>query len=135
MIEVTFLPILVAGIAVTIFGSLWYSPYVFGTMWMRDAGITPEMAERGKRRMGWYVFLAFLGAMLIAYVMNYFGISWGVYDWIGALELAFWCWAGFTLPVLLSSVLWEHKPFRYFLINSIYWLVAFVVIAFALLFV
>jgi hypothetical protein len=73
--------------------------------------------------------LALLASMLAAYVMSYFGIAWGVYDWIGAIELGFWCWIGFAAPALLGSVLWEQKPFRLYLINSLYWLVTLVVMA------
>jgi len=96
---------------------------------MRFSSITPEMVERGKKRMPLTMVLALLASMLAAYVMSYFGIAWGVYDWIGAIELGFWCWIGFAAPALLGSVLWEQKPFRLYLINSLYWLVPLVVMA------
>src|SRR5436853_4372875 len=109
MFEVTFLPILVAGIANVILGMVWYNPRVFGTSWMAGMNITPEMAEKGKKRMPLMAFISFLAAMLVAYVMDYFGIAWGVFDWIGAVELGFWCWAGFVAPTMLGMVLWEMK--------------------------
>jgi hypothetical protein len=135
MDQVTFIPILVAGIAGAVLGMIWYNPHVFGSSWMRMTGIMPEALERGKRRMPLYAFIGLLANMLIAYVMNYFGIAWGVSDWSTALQLAFWCWIGFTAPVLLSTVLWEHKPFRFYLINACYWLAAFAVMALILLYV
>src|SRR5271154_2671883 len=135
MNQVTFLPILFAGIANVIIGMIWYNPRVFGGIWMRMTSITPEQAERGKRRMPLYAFIGLLASMLIAYVMNYFGIAWGVYDWATALQLAFWCWIGFVAPVLLSTVLWERKPFRFYLINVSYWLVSFMIMALVLLYV
>ena len=73
--------------------------------------------------------VGFLAAMLIAYVMSYFGMAWGVADWIGALELSIWCWLGFTAPVLLGTVLWEQKPFKLYVINALYWFVVLVVMA------
>lgn len=127
--EVTFWPILAAGVASVLIGWVWYHPKVFGAAWMRLANVTPEMAERGKERMPFYVIFALLASMLVAYVMNYFGIAWGVYDWIGAIELGFWCWLGFVAPTMLGMVLWEQKPFRLYLINALYWLVAFVAMA------
>jgi hypothetical protein len=135
MNQVTFLPILIAGIASALLGALWYNPHVFGGVWMRMTTITPEQRERGKRRMPLYAFLGLLASMVIAYVMNYFGIAWGVYDASTALQLAFWCWIGFTAPVLLSTVLWEQKPVRFYLINAGYWLVSFAVMALVLLYV
>lgn len=129
MFEVTLLPIFIAGIANVILGTIWYHPRVFGTLWMRGAGITPEQAEMGKKKMPLMAGLGFLAAMMIAYVMNHFGIAWGVFDWIGAVELGIWTWLGFTAPVLLGSILWEMRPVSYFLINASYWLISFITIA------
>ncbi len=129
MFEVTLLPIFIAGIANVILGTIWYHPKVFGTLWMRGAGITPEQAEMGKKKMPLMAGLGFLAAMMIAYVMNHFGIAWGVFDWIGAVELGIWTWLGFTAPVLLGSILWEMRPVSYFLINASYWLISFITIA------
>jgi len=134
MVEVTFLPILAAGIVSLFTGYVWYHPRVFGGMWMRLSHITPESVEQGKRRMFVSVPLALLSSMLIAYVMNYFGIAWGVYDWVGAVELGFWCWVGFAAPVLLGTVLWEQKPVALYVLNASHWLVAFVAMALVLLF-
>lgn len=129
MFEVTFLPILASGIAAVLLGVFWYSPRVFGSAWMRMSGITPEAAEKGKRRMPLMAFFGLLAAMLIAWVMNYVGISLGVYDIVSAVVLGFWCWLGFVAPILLGSVLWEQKPFSLYLINASYWLVTLVVMA------
>ncbi|MEK7155682.1 MAG: DUF1761 domain-containing protein [Patescibacteria group bacterium] len=129
MFEVTLWPILAAGILNVVLGMIWYHPKVFGTAWMASAGITPEKAEAGKKKMPIMAFLAFLAAMVVAYVMNYFGIAWGVFDWIGAVELGFWCWIGFTAPTMLGMVLWEGKPVKYYAIVSGFWLVSFVAMA------
>ena len=129
MFEVTFLPILVAGIANVILGMIWYNPRVFGSAWMAGMTMTPEMAEKGKKRMPLMALISFLAAMVVAYVMNYFGIAWGVFDWIGAVELGFWCWVGFVAPTMLGMVLWEMKPFKYYAIVSGYWLVSFIMMA------
>ena len=134
MVEVNFFPILAAGIVSLFIGYVWYHPRVFGGIWMRLSHITPESVEQGKRRMFITVPLALLASMLIAYVMNYFGIAWGVYDWVGAVELGFWCWVGFAAPVMLGMVLWEQKPVVVYLINVLHWLVAFIAMALVLLF-
>lgn len=129
MFEVTFWPIFAAGIANVALGMIWYHPKVFGGAWMAKTGMTPEQAERGKKLMPVMAFIAFLAAMLVAYVMNYFGIAWGVFDWIGAIELGFWCWVGFVAPTMLGMVLWEMKPIKYYAIVSGFWLVSFITMA------
>ena len=134
MTEVTFLPVLLAGIASFVIGYAWYHPRVFGGAWMRLINVTPEHAEEGKRKMPVAAPVALLGNMLIAYVMNYFGIAWGVYDILTALELGLWCWIGFVAPTMLGMVLWEHRPVKLYLLNAAYWLVSFLVMAVILLF-
>ena len=112
-----------------VIGYIWYLPAVFGTVWMRMSNITPEMAEKGKKRMPFMAIVGLLGALLVAYVMSYVSAAWGFYTWQGALQLGFWCWAGFVAPTMLGTVLWEQKPFRLYLINVAYWLVAMLVMA------
>jgi hypothetical protein len=132
MTEVAFAPILLAGIVSAILGYIWFHPRVFGGVWMRLTGITPEQAERGKKRMWLMAIIGLLASMLIAYVMDYFGIAWGVYDVPSAINLGFWCWAGFVAPTMLGMVLWEQKPVRLYLINALYWLLSFIVMALVL---
>lgn len=127
---VTFWPIVAAGVASVLIGWVWYHPRVFGTAWMRLAGVTPEMAERGKKMMPLSVIVSLCGSMLIAYVMNYVGIAFHIFDWVGAVfELALWCWLGFVVPTSLGTILWEQRPFKLYLINTLYWLVTFIVMA------
>ena len=127
---VTFWPIVAAGVASVLIGWVWYHPRVFGTTWMRLANVTPEMAERGKKMMPLSVVVSLCGSMLIAYVMNYVGVAFHIFDWVGAVfELALWCWLGFVVPTSLGMVLWEQRPFKLYLINTLYWLVTFVVMA------
>ena len=127
MYEVTLWPVLAAGVANIVIGFIWYHPKVFGATWMQLANISPQVAESKKKLMPLMVFFGFCASVIAAYVMNHFGIAWGVFDWIGGVELGFWIWLGFVAPVLLGVVLWEGKSFKLFTINAGYWLVSFIV--------
>jgi len=134
MFEVAFLPILFAGVVSVVIGFVWYHPKVFGSAWVRLTNLSPEAVETGKKRMPLMAFFGLVASMLAAYVMNYFGVAWGVYDVIGAIELGFWCWIGFVAPTMLGIVLWEQKSFKLYLINVLYWLVSFIAMAIVLVF-
>jgi len=129
MIDPAIGAVVASGFAAVLIGMIWYHPKVFGGVWMRLSGITPEMQERGKRRMPLMGFFGFLAAMLVAYVMSYISAAWGFYNWVGAVQLGIWLWLGFVAPILLGQVLWEQKPFRVYLINALYWLVTLLVMA------
>ena len=133
MYDVNFFSVLAAGIVAALIGYIWYHPRLFGAAWMRMSNITPETAERGKRHRSLTALLGILASMLVAYVMGSFGAALHISGFVGAVELGFWCWSGFAVPVLLGQVLWEHKPLKLFLINALYWLVAFVAMALTLL--
>lgn len=129
MFEVNYIAVLVAGIASLVLGMIWYAPKVFGGAWMRMSNITPEMVERGKRKMPLMAFTALVAGVIMAYVLSFFAIAWGVFDVVGAVELSFWTWLGFMAPVLLGSVLWEQRPVKLYVLNAGYWLVSLIVMA------
>jgi hypothetical protein len=134
MYDVALLPILAAGIANVIVGMVWFHPKVFGSRWMREVNSTPEMIERGKRTMTRNAVIALVAGMLAAYVMDFFGMAYGVTDIWGAVQLGFWSWLGFTAVPMLGMVLWEQKSLRYYAIVSGGWLVSFVVMSLVLYF-
>lgn len=125
MFAVSFIPIFIAGFVTVALGWFWYHPKMFGTSWADMSGMSPELLEMGKRNMPMTIFYALLAAWLVAYVMSYFAIAWQVFDWISAIELAFWLWLGFVAPAMLGSVLWEQRPFKLYLINTGFWFFAF----------
>ncbi len=129
MYEVTLFPLLLAAVSNMILGMVWYNPRVFGNAWMRLANITPEMVEGSKKTMIPRMAAALVGALVVAYVLNWFGIAWGVYDWASAVELAIWIWVGFVAPLMLGSVLWEMRPLKLYILNVSYWLVALVLMS------
>lgn len=128
------LPILAAGVVSAIIGFVWYHPRVFGGIWMRFSGITPEAVERRARWMSATSFAALLASIAAAYAMRHFIAATGVYDTRGALELVAWVWAGFAAPALLGSILWEQRSFALYLVNAFYWFVALMAMAIVLLF-
>ena len=129
MIDPTIGAIVASGFAAVLLGMIWYHPKIFGGAWAHLSGMTPEMQATGKRRMPIMGFLAFLAAMLVAYVMTYVSAAWGFYNWTGGLQLGLWIWLGFVAPTMLGMVLFEQKPFRLYLINVFYWLVTLLVMA------
>jgi hypothetical protein len=118
-----------SAIFAVVIGAVWYHPRVFGSAWARLSGLSPETIEKGRKRMPIMACVGFLAALLIAYVMSYVSFAWGFTTSLGALMLGFWCWAGFVAPVMLGTVLWEQKPFKLYMINVMYWFVAFLVMA------
>lgn len=120
--------VLIASLLVMILGALWYSPLMFGRIWMRLAGIDEKKIATTKRdgMLRSYV-LAFLGTILMIYVVAHFILYLKISSIGEAFQFAFWIWVGLIAPVHLGTVLWEGKPVALYLINTGYYLAALLV--------
>lgn len=124
MVPVNYLAIVACAILSMVIGSLWYGP-LFGKPWMKMMGINPKGMKGSE--MGKLYGIQLVGSLVMAFVLAHSlvfakaylgeaGISAG-------LQTGFWNWAGFVGPVTLTSVLWEGKPWKLWLLNNGYYLV------------
>ena len=131
MVDVNYLAVLAAGISNMILGFLWYGP-VFGKQWMALSGRTPQSIEGQKGKgMGKSYTLAFVGALLMAYVMSHALIFASEYlgeeGLTAGLMTGFWNWLGFIAPVTLGTVLWDGKPWKLWILTNSYYLLSLLV--------
>lgn len=118
----------IGGICAVGIGALWYSPRVFGALWMHSVHMTPEDIEHSKKKMPVLVCAGFASATVLSCVLAYLMGALGVATLYETVALAIVLWLGFMVPVVLAPVLWEHKPLSYAAINGGYWLVTVVTI-------
>ncbi len=65
--EFNLLAILVAALSSFVAGFIWYNPKVFGTIWMKEIGMTEEKAQKGNMLK---IFgLTFVYAFMLAFMM------------------------------------------------------------------
>ncbi len=121
MFDVNLLAVLVSGIVAMILGGFWYSPLLFGNIWMKGMGFTEaDMKEAKKKGMALAYFLNFLAALLTAYVLAHFIQIAGAENMPDALMTAGWIWLGFMVTLTLGSVLWDNKKWSVFFVNIAY---------------
>ena len=122
--------VLVAAIASTAIGALWYSPLVFGKPWMKLMGITPEaVAATPRSSMVWSYVSGLISALVTSFILSKL-ISWVCNgSTSAALKLAGLVWLGFIAAIMVGSVIWEKKPWSLFFINAAYYLVSLIVMA------
>ncbi|HLC58816.1 MAG TPA: DUF1761 domain-containing protein [Candidatus Nanoarchaeia archaeon] len=133
MVQYTFslLPVVLGAVGAMIIGALWYSPLLFGNIWMKESKITPAQVEEAKKKGGmWKYYLgSFIATLVMIFVFASLAFSLSTKTITSAIGLAILVWLGFFIPVLLNSVLWEGKSFKLFLINIAHHLVALIVAA------
>lgn len=120
MESVNYLAVLVAAVVFFGIGSLWYTPILFGNVWLKEVGITPDEAAKGDmvKTMG----LGFIAVLLMTLTLAMFlrdsgysvveGARWGAYAGIG-----------FSGAIVLLNAAFEGKSWTYIAINAGYALV------------
>ena len=128
--SINWLAILVAGISSFILGGVWYSPALFGNAWMKENNLSEEAVRAGNKSkiFGWSFILSVLMAVNLGMFLadspascpvecaQHTDISWGA---TAGFLAGIWVFAGIAIVALF-----EHKSFRYILINGGYMLVA-----------
>lgn len=142
-----FIAILVAALATLVVGFVWYHPKVFGTIWMKETGMTEEQIAKGN--MAKIYGLTLLFSLLFAFMIPVLCVHQvGVFQAMGADESkALPSYAAFmadygnnfrsikhgilhgiesglflAFPLIAINGLFEHKSWRYILITSGYWI-------------
>lgn len=130
-IEVNLLAVLISAIIGMVIGALWYSPLLFGNLWMKLSGLTHEKINKMKRegKVGRSYLLTFIATLVGAYVLAHFVSYVGAQGFWNGVQLGFWAWLGFMVPITLNDFLWGDRSFKLFLLNACHHLVAIVVMA------
>jgi len=136
-IEINYVAILIAVVANFILGFIWYTP-LFGKVWAKEHGF--DMTQKppsGALAKGMIIMI--IGNFLMAYVFAHNIAVWNPVTWgqppadvspvMNAFTAAFFTWLGFFLPLDLNTVAWEMKSWKLFFINTVYHLLALIVVA------
>ncbi len=152
--EMNFYAVLVAALATLVVGFIWYSPALFANIWMRETGLTEEELKKGS--MIKIFGLTFIFSVMIAMIMQILCIhQFGPLGMIGGpdfVETAKPSYAAFmadygnafrtfkhgalhgfmsglflAFPLIAINGLFEHKSWKYILVNAGYWTVCMTV--------
>lgn len=118
-----FSAILLAGLVNMAIGALWYSPLLFGNIWMKGVKLNKTDIANSKG-MGLRYAVQFLMGLFMVYVLAHYIDYMQASTASQGAEVAFWPWAGFMLPLMVGEMLWSEKPFSVFIINASHYLFA-----------
>ena len=122
-ISIPLLGVLVASIAVFVIGGLWYSPLLFGRIWLRVNGYTPEHVEQIRRGIGRAYAVSFACYLVMATVLALLIGATETTTALGGIRLGAVCWLGFAATIGLTANMFSEKPLAAYLLDSGYHLV------------
>jgi len=122
--KVNFWSVLLAAVSYLIVGSLWYSPLLFGKLWIKLNGFCDEDLK-SSRPLWKILILSFLSAVVSSFVIAAVlgprqSLDFGAI--IGAIIAI--CWITMSK---LTDVLFENKPVKLFFLHAGFDLVSFMV--------
>ena len=128
-VNVNYLAVLAAAIVSFVIGWVWHSPVLFGKAWMKLSNMDKKKIESHKKsgKMCPSLFFQFAATLVTGYVLAYFVSYVGARTAMDGVVLGFWVWLGFFATTQLGMVLWENKPFKLYLINTLHYLVTLAV--------
>lgn len=136
MVPINGWAVFVAAIASMAIGFVWYGP-LFGKVWIGMMGWTAaDMTKAKAKGMTKQYVLMFIGSLVMAFVLAHALVFAQTYlqasDASSGFQVGFWNWLGFIAPVTLSSVLWEGKSWKLWILNNGYQLVTLIVMGYIL---
>jgi hypothetical protein len=118
-VDINYIAVLVAAIVSFVIGGLWYSPVLFGNLWMKLNKITQAQISAAKKKsMSKNYIGQFIVLLVTAYVLAY-GVDFAQATTIGAgIQAGFWIWLGFVATFTFGSVLWQGKSFKLWVLDN-----------------
>lgn len=119
--NINFVVVLIASVVGVILGAAWFSPYLFGKMWIKGMNLTSESSKKMWLSYSVTFVLTFISAYILAVLFNSLVVTGGIGS---VLLVPLLLWLAFTVPIAMNDYLWGNKPFTLILVGSGYTLVA-----------
>jgi len=119
------IPVIIAAVANFVLGAIWYSPKVFGSMWVKEMGVDEEEMKKSANMvmiLGGSFLLTLVSAITLGFIIRGAGhanLSAGIYA-------GFIVGLGFIFVTLWKHYLFERKSMRFLMINGGHDLLGFV---------
>jgi hypothetical protein len=127
--NINFLAVAVAVIASFIVGALWYSPVLFGKLWMHLTGTTQiEMKNSTNVKRAYTVNIigTIITALAIAVIFDYADIK-TPFEVLSAVLIL---WVGISMPFSFNDVIFGKKPIKLWALNGGHHLITLLVMGY-----
>jgi len=124
--HINYLAVLVSAIAYFAIGALWYSPVLFGKMWMEAKNVQPDPNRSGMAKL---FITTFILNLLCVFIAATFVSALGANSVADGINLGVRIALGFAVSTMGINYMYDNKPAKLFWIDSGYHIVGIVVAA------
>ena len=115
-LKINYVAVIATGFIAFILSLIWYSPLLFGKIWMEHRNSIPQSAP------GWTMFFAPLRELIVSYVMAMLIVRLAIVNWKEALKLAFLLWLAFQAVGMAGAIIWDNMPLKLGSVHAGDWL-------------
>ncbi len=116
------LPIIVAAVVNMIIGMFWYSPFLFGNIWLKLTEKKPEELREVSRVYSFSI----ITSLITASILDFFILIAQAGTIFDGIRIGVLIWLGFVATSTLAPYLFEGRPMKLYLLYIAYQLIAFV---------
>ena len=131
VLNINYLAVLIAAIVSVIIGMVWYSPVLFGKLWIKWSNFNTKMnkaqqaAHKKAAQKGMIIsfFVSIITAYILAVILSLIGSTTGP----AGAQIGLLVAVGFVATTSINSVLWENKSAKVYILNNAHHLVSFAI--------
>ena len=122
-LRINYWVVVAIGIMAFILSLIWYSPLVFGKIWMeyRNAPVQSSPA--------WTMAFAPLRELIAAYVLALLITRLMINDWKKAVKLILLLWLAFHAVGMAGAIIWDNMPWQLGMVHAGDWLMKMIFMA------
>ncbi len=121
--EINLFAVLVGAIVSIGIGMLWYSPILFGNVWLRLIGKSADEIEGAGPAMGLAALAAVISSLVLAMMVQAVGAA----TLLEGLVVGIVVWVGIGATATLVVTVYEGPPLSVWLLNAGYQLIVYAV--------
>lgn|SRR5512144_1718206 len=114
------LAIVVAAVAAFVLGALWYSPVLFGKIWVAASGLTPEKIEAMRASAPRAYAVSFLCNLVMAGALCVLLQRIGIVSWLTGAKLGGLVGVGFAATLGLTATMYSDRKLSAWAIVTAY---------------
>ncbi len=115
-LNINYLAVIVTGLIAFALSLMWYSPILFGKIWMEHRNASIQSSP------GWTMLFAPLRELIVSYVLALLFTRLTLTNWKSAAKLIFLLWLAFHAVGMAGAIIWDNMPWQLGAVHSSDWL-------------
>ena len=125
-LTINYLAVIATGLIAFVLSLMWYSPILFGTIWMKYRNASAHTSP------AWTMMFAPLRELIVSYVLALLITRLILTNWKSTVKLIFLLWLAFHAVGMAGAIIWDNMPWQLGVVHAGDWLMKMLFMAIVL---